>query len=94
MKNTPQSSYESFDITKYTPWINLLSKNNNIEIVIDTSFSHTAAINLQNLQRPRIILNPKMMKEKFNYSDEEIMFDIGHELGHFEEEFQLQSTVT
>lgn len=92
MRNTPQSHYEWFDITKYTPWINLLSKKNNIEIVIDTSFSHTAAINLENIHRPKIILNPKLMKEKFHYSDEEIIFDIGHELGHDEEESELQST--
>jgi len=94
MKNTPQSNYESFDITKYTPWINLLSKNNNIQINIDNSFSHTAAINLQDLSKPQIILNLRLMKEKYNYSDDEIMFDIGHELGHLDEETQLQSTQT
>ena len=80
MKNIPESIYDSFDITKYAPWINLLSKHSNIEITIDTAFSHTAAINLENLQRPRIIINPKLMKEKYNYSEEEIIFDIGHEL--------------
>jgi hypothetical protein len=80
MRNTPQTTYDSFDITKYTPWINLLSKNSNIEIVMDTTFSHTAGINLQNLQKPRITINPKLMKEKYEYSEEEIIFDIGHEL--------------
>ena len=94
MQNTPQSNYESFDIAKYTPWINLLSKNNNIQINIDNSFSHTAAINLQDLSKPQIILNLRLMKEKYNYSDDEIMFDIGHELGHLDEETQLQSTQT
>jgi len=34
------------------------------------------------------------MKEQYNYSDDEIMFDIGHELGHLDEETQLQSTQT
>ncbi len=92
MKNTLQPQYDMFDITKYTPWINLLSKNNNIEIIIDNSFSHTAAINLQDVSKPKIILNPKRMKEKYNYSDEEIMFDIWHELWHLDEEADLQST--
>ena len=96
MKNTPQQhiplSKNSFDLVKYTPRIERFSKNNDIEIVLDETFSHTAAIDLENIQKPKIILNPKMIKEKFAYSDEEIVLDIGHEFGHFKEELQLQST--
>lgn len=47
------------------------------------------AINLQNIDNPIIIINPQRIKEEFQYTDDEIVLDLAHELGHFKEQREM-----
>jgi hypothetical protein len=79
MLNKPSSDQEiikNFDIVQYQPWIDFFAKNNNVQIVLDNNLQYPASINLQDTQNPIITLNPKLMKEKLNYTDQEIILDL------------------
>lgn len=85
-------SRETIDIDKYKEWMNFYAKRNGIKVIFDNEMQAPAAINLNDIKHPTIILNPYMIKEKFNYSDEEILVDIFHELEHLKEESKMRST--
>ena len=82
---------EDFDLENISFWCSSYSRNSNINIRIDLSFNWPAAIELQDIDNPTIILNPIKMKEIW-YNKESIFMDLFHEIEHFFEESKMKST--
>ena len=88
MRNAP--SYEdNQESQKYKHWLDFLARQYDMQIQIDTSLQTSMAINLQNMDNPIVIINPKRIKEEFQYTDDEIVLDLAHELWHFKEQREM-----
>gem|GEM_PF-2455324 len=82
----------TLDMNKFQEWINFYAKRTGIKVIFDTKMKAPAAIDLRDVKRPIVMLNPYMIKEKFNYTDEEILVDLFHELEHLKEESKMRAT--
>ncbi|EKE30191.1 MAG: hypothetical protein ACD_2C00027G0004 [uncultured bacterium (gcode 4)] len=88
----PTDTSDKINIQKLVSWCDYYSQWSPISISIDPNFDWPAAIDLGNLNRPRMILNPVLMKEKLWYNDAQIFVDVFHEIEHYVEESDMEST--
>lgn len=84
-----KQTIDDFDISKYQDWIAFYSKRTWVQVQFNIMMETTAAINLQDVTKPILMLNPIMIKEHFNYTDEEMFMDVFHELEHLKEQAQM-----
>ncbi|MEI7562976.1 MAG: hypothetical protein WCJ39_04765 [bacterium] len=89
MRNAPQSYDVPTENQQYRHWLDFLARQYDMQIQIDASLQTSMAINLQNIDNPIIIINPQRIKEEFQYTDDEIVLDLAHELGHFKEQREM-----
>lgn len=85
-------STEFVNIKYFQWWIEYISKSTWVVLHIDDKIDAPAMINVNNLQRPVVTLNISKMKEKFNYTDSQIVLDIAHEMWHLKEETEMRAT--
>lgn len=79
-------------ILLYEEWISFYSKNMGIDIVFDDHLPAPAAVPDKNwdISEPKIIINPNICMEKFNFTSEEFFFVIFHEIEHIIEEANVK----
>ncbi|EKE28040.1 MAG: hypothetical protein ACD_3C00108G0003 [uncultured bacterium (gcode 4)] len=88
----PDDIIDKLNIPKLIAWCDYYSLGSPISITIDTNFDWPAAIDLSDIKRPRMILNPVVMKVKLWYTDTQMFVDLFHEIEHYFEEWELKAT--
>lgn len=82
---------QGFDSLK--SWVDFYSKKSGINFVIDENLEAPAAVPDNSINSDlTIILNPKLLKQKFNLTQEQLFFVLFHEVEHLIEDSKLKST--
>lgn len=89
MRNSPSFNDNDQENQKYEHWLDFLARQYDMQIQIDPSLQTSMAIDLQNMDNPTVIINPKRIKDEFQYTDDEIVLDLAHELWHFKEQREM-----
>lgn len=74
-------------------WVDFYSKKSWINFVIDEKLDAPAAVPDNSINNDlTIILNPKLLKQKFKLTDEQLLFVLFHEIEHLIEDSKLKSS--
>jgi hypothetical protein len=79
--------------TTLETWTPFYAKRNDIYIDIDTKLAYPPAVpdTLQG-ENPRIIINPNLCMEQFNFTPSEFLVVLFHEIEHLFEHAQLRAS--
>jgi len=86
--NETEQAFESLK-----SWVDFYSKKSWINFVIDEKLDAPAAVPDNSINNDlTIILNPKLLKQKFKLTDEQLLFVLFHEIEHLIEDSKLKSS--
>ena len=86
--NETEQAFESLK-----SWVDFYSKKSWINFVIDEKLDAPAAVPDNSINNDlTIILNPKLLKQKFKLTDEQLLFVLFHEIEHIIEDSKLKSS--
>jgi hypothetical protein len=82
------------DFEKYKSWLSLYSKNSRYtNIVLDYNSDQVAAIDISDLKKATITINPQKIFEIYPDTEtEDVLFYLFHEIEHLNEESQMRAT--
>lgn len=90
LSNNTEKSFEQL-----SHWISFYSKQSWINFVIDETLPAPAWVpDNSEEEQLTILLNPKLLKEKFNLSNEELLFVFFHEIEHLLEDAKLRESTS
>ena len=89
---TAETGFSDREIREFESWVMHFSGRSGIGMRMDSNLDAPAAINLKDLAHPEILLNPRLIIEKFGYSPDLLAFYLFHEIQHLVEESELRAT--